>query len=522
MASTDAALLGTFQKHIEDMRALVQCKICLKPFYEPFTLSCGHTYCYSCLSSWLGGSHNRAKSRNCPDCRSIIRTEPCPNYTLRDLVHMFLNRAELLPEDETIQEHEAGKADEAAVLASDKSGRGLFKGIFTRPRLAIGNRPPHLPIAEHPIWDEDDHVERCPNCTFELEDGMCNHCGWEDHDISGDSVGDITEGTYDSDGNTRSVSPVQGAHAVAHLPFGFHMDYYDQESQVSDDHYPVHGYPARSVSVSDDDDDEADEDNSEMDDFIDDDEDLDHPDEADADGYEGRSAASPVYYDFNGGSPRPYESDAETETTTRRSPGTYDVHYHYEVSSEPQTDDNAFEDDHPGFSTSSRRPTYNINYDSETGEDGEDSGTENQTIYDSDGSSVQEIAPPPQSSGLSRGIRRRRVLVDSDDDEVESDEGEDEQGSTVPPPFASDDDSVVSEDSDDTAIRGPPQNSSLRQRRLRQRRANNNHRVARELSAEGTAGYGSFSSRSPPAGGRRGPRVRPVVDLSQSRPMRVY
>lgn len=76
-------LLSTFQKHVEDMRSLVLCKICIKPLYEPYILGCGHTYCYTCLANWFGGATNRRKRKNCPDCRAHVSVQPSPNYLVR-------------------------------------------------------------------------------------------------------------------------------------------------------------------------------------------------------------------------------------------------------------------------------------------------------------------------------------------------------------------------------------------------------------------------------------------------------
>jgi hypothetical protein len=77
-------LLSTFQKHIEDMRNLVLCKICIRPLYEPYNLGCGHTYCYTCLTSWFGGV-NKRKRKTCPDCRAQVTAQPSPNYLVLDL-----------------------------------------------------------------------------------------------------------------------------------------------------------------------------------------------------------------------------------------------------------------------------------------------------------------------------------------------------------------------------------------------------------------------------------------------------
>ena len=45
-------------------------------------------------------------------------TQPSPNFLLRDLVQMFLTHTELLPEDETIEEHRVAKDEESEVSCS--------------------------------------------------------------------------------------------------------------------------------------------------------------------------------------------------------------------------------------------------------------------------------------------------------------------------------------------------------------------------------------------------------------------
>lgn len=197
MASTDLAKLANFQSHFEDMRALIHCKICLKPFYEPFTLPCGHTYCYSCLSSWCTGSHNRGKSKTCPDCRATVTSQPCPNFLLRDLVQMFLTHTELLPEDETLEEHKVAKEAESQLVAADRAGRGLFKGLFHKNRFPLRGLGGALHAAA--IVDAEDGVVRCPVCAWELEDGECGQCGWNEDEDDGD---------FDSDEDDRDISPV--------------------------------------------------------------------------------------------------------------------------------------------------------------------------------------------------------------------------------------------------------------------------------------------------------------------------
>src|SRR5438874_13518419 len=100
---------------------------------------------------------------------------------LRDLVHMFISRTELLPEDETTNENDDAKRAEAQQIDIDKGpgGEGLFKGAFHQ----------HLQNGRRAIRDAEDGVDRCPVCTWELEEGECMHCGYNesDEDYSDDS-----------------------------------------------------------------------------------------------------------------------------------------------------------------------------------------------------------------------------------------------------------------------------------------------------------------------------------------------
>jgi len=137
--------------------------------YEPYALSCGHTYCYTCLSQWLGS--NRKKT--CPDCRTVITQQPTPSYIIREMVLIFMGRNELLPDGETSDEHQTMAKEEADLVAKDKANEdprtgGLFKGSFKRG----GDGMPLLPM-----YDPGDGVERCPVCHWEVEDGYCNQCG---------------------------------------------------------------------------------------------------------------------------------------------------------------------------------------------------------------------------------------------------------------------------------------------------------------------------------------------------------
>lgn len=293
-SSTAHASLQTGQNNINDIRNLTLCKVCLRPFYEPFVLICGHTFCYGCLRSWFcGDSNRRGKKKNCPECRTVIKTTPVPNYSMRDLAHMFFDRIELLPEDETTAEHEKARLEEAQLLAKDRQGEGLFKGAFksSSQNDLAGRRA---------IRDTDDDVERCPVCTWELEEGMCNHCGWADPDVElsdldNDDMSDMPS-QDDSEAMEDHIGYLWGGHA--HAP---HLHAGTAESSMDEDDHPTpNRYP--SYDEVDDDDD--------MGDFISDD---DHPNEIEYHDYrlnQSRFVGQPVLE-----GPFPEHTSEYTDTT---------------------------------------------------------------------------------------------------------------------------------------------------------------------------------------------------------------
>lgn len=181
------AALKTLQHDIDTMRHLLTCQICHRFMYEPYALSCGHTYCYSCLSQWLGD--NRKKT--CPDCRTEIYQQPTPSYVIRELVLVFVSRDQLLPDGETSEEHKKLAKDEADIVSKDKANMdvkkgGLFRGTFKRNRALAA------------LHDPSDNVERCPICHWEVEDGYCNNCGESD---SGENFSDLEDDLRESDAN---------------------------------------------------------------------------------------------------------------------------------------------------------------------------------------------------------------------------------------------------------------------------------------------------------------------------------
>ena len=179
-----------YETSFEDVRQLVSCKVCVRPMYEPYTIACGHTFCYSCLTQWF---ENNRRNKTCPECRAPVLRQPAPSYVVseppalavcphtysvlqvRELSRILSSRPELLPPDETTAEHEEIRLSEARAVEQDKSREhrassgGLFRGCFNF-ESQLGDMP------RVGLMDHSDGVMRCPMCHWELENGYCYQC----------------------------------------------------------------------------------------------------------------------------------------------------------------------------------------------------------------------------------------------------------------------------------------------------------------------------------------------------------
>jgi hypothetical protein len=182
--------LRTLHSDLDAMRQVMSCRVCQRFLYEPYTLTCGHTFCYSCLSQWIGQN----KKKTCPDCRAVVQEQPTPAWLIREMVFIFVNKSELLPDGETSEEHHQMAREEAEIVAKDKANTDDVKGGLFMGAFKPGRRPLQA------LHDPSDHVDRCPQCLNEVEDGRCLHCNrrvlteLDDSDYSGSSdSGDESE-----------------------------------------------------------------------------------------------------------------------------------------------------------------------------------------------------------------------------------------------------------------------------------------------------------------------------------------
>lgn len=92
-------------------------------------------------------------------------------FQVREIAQTFINTAALLPPGETTEDHKEIQREEAETVEQDRSNKGRSGGLF---KGRFQHHFHHLA----PIRDGPDGVDRCPMCTWEIEDGMCASCGY--------------------------------------------------------------------------------------------------------------------------------------------------------------------------------------------------------------------------------------------------------------------------------------------------------------------------------------------------------
>ncbi|MCJ1313938.1 hypothetical protein MMC25_007618 [Agyrium rufum] len=163
--------LQSLQNDVKDLRSHVMCQICVRPMFEPYTIFCGHSFCYSCISQWFESNRRR---KTCPECRAKVFHPPAPAYMLREIVQLFVQRQSLLGDGESLLDHKKQQEEEASSVEQDKANKdpktgGLFRGCFRD-----GDSLRHRPLPDH-----SDNVLRCISCGWELVDNYCGNCDVE-------------------------------------------------------------------------------------------------------------------------------------------------------------------------------------------------------------------------------------------------------------------------------------------------------------------------------------------------------
>ncbi|KAF8982337.1 E3 ubiquitin ligase [Entomortierella lignicola] len=148
----------------------LQCSICVDYFSSPFTVECGHTFCYTCLHSWL------EIHKSCPTCRTKLLRRPTLSFNIQEQVQAFISH---LPESERDIAMKKLREEENSLKRIQSTG-DIWKGLF---------KPLGLEGFRNTILDDDDGVRRCASCGWEVMGGVCTNCNtlFSDAEVSDDS-----------------------------------------------------------------------------------------------------------------------------------------------------------------------------------------------------------------------------------------------------------------------------------------------------------------------------------------------
>ncbi|XP_077327050.1 E3 ubiquitin-protein ligase Midline-1-like [Lithobates pipiens] len=82
-----------------NLRAELECSLCLNIYTDPVNLRCGHNFCRVCIDRVLD-THGGSGGYSCPDCRETFPARPAlqRNITLRNIVGNFLSAQPLQEE----------------------------------------------------------------------------------------------------------------------------------------------------------------------------------------------------------------------------------------------------------------------------------------------------------------------------------------------------------------------------------------------------------------------------------------
>lgn len=124
----------------------LQCSVCLECFTGPFTVECGHSFCYRCISDWI------PINKSCPSCRTKLLRRPTFSYSLSAQVDQSIER---LPEPERTKMKQRVK-DEMDKIKRSEGKSELWGGYF---------KPLSLEGLGNIIIDKEDGV-RYGSCCF--------------------------------------------------------------------------------------------------------------------------------------------------------------------------------------------------------------------------------------------------------------------------------------------------------------------------------------------------------------------
>ena len=198
----------SLEQQLERFKSGLVCTICVDYYCAPYAITCGHAFCYDCLSGWfntlevghrqeleqeqreerdevqaelddLEDSHsNEAAVRSrasmtCPICRTKVTSCPVRNLALEQQVRCVVNK---LPSEDDRKAYYLRQTRTEAMIKRDTNDGSLQLWAEMFPRGAVR--------------DKEDGVRRCMECLWEIVGSRCVNCGagFSDEDDIGDDV----------------------------------------------------------------------------------------------------------------------------------------------------------------------------------------------------------------------------------------------------------------------------------------------------------------------------------------------
>lgn len=154
---------------------------------------------------------------------------------IKQLVEIVMSRVELMPADESFEQHTMRQKEENQSVETDKSAiDGLFKGCFSRARLT------------NIRYDEDDRVHVCSHCGHEFTGGpLCEQCGVDfegEDEALRDDFSDLEEMEFDLDEEGLFEDDEEDESYDWGSNLEHDMRFADAHAHDFLDHHPFHSY----------------------------------------------------------------------------------------------------------------------------------------------------------------------------------------------------------------------------------------------------------------------------------------
>ncbi|KAF8653395.1 hypothetical protein AX16_003967 [Volvariella volvacea WC 439] len=209
---SQAALLEKHQSTFQSFQQSLTCQICLDFLHKPYALApCGHIACYNCLVTWftspppngqqtMPGDYRTHvhRKKTCPVCRAIIIERPVEVWTIKSMVTTLV-RSGLASNPATEDDLALALPATATTSTSGANGNGASgsnSATITEPQPPNNSRGSRNSNSNDPwhgifhgaqnanrggienmgIFDEEDSMWRCVDCTHEIWDGVCSNC----------------------------------------------------------------------------------------------------------------------------------------------------------------------------------------------------------------------------------------------------------------------------------------------------------------------------------------------------------